>query len=147
MAQNEYDDQEQQSPEALASGCQTPSIYRCSAGSARDKRPARAPRREGTRSEVETSRFDPCPGLSSDATSASTDHEADHEAFRATVHRPGFRLVEPSPLTDSNRRPPPYHGTSQATGGNPWQRFSLVFAVTGARHLSPFATGCNHGAP
>jgi hypothetical protein len=31
-----------------------------------------------------------------------------------------------SPLTDSNRRPPPYHGTTQATGRNPRQRVSLV---------------------
>jgi hypothetical protein len=31
-----------------------------------------------------------------------------------------------SPLTDSNRRPPPYHGTSQATGGSPRQRFSPI---------------------
>src|ERR687896_144507 len=30
-----------------------------------------------------------------------------------------------SPLTDSNRRPPPYHGTTQATGRNRRQRFSL----------------------
>src|SRR5439155_20674202 len=45
-----------------------------------------------------------------------------------------------SPLTDSNRRPPPYHGTSPATGGNRRQRFPLVFAVfAGAR----FARGCH----
>jgi hypothetical protein len=37
----------------------------------------------------------------------------------------GFSLWQ-SPLTDSNRRPPPYHGTTQATGRNRRQRFSLV---------------------
>src|SRR5918992_5778122 len=34
-----------------------------------------------------------------------------------------------SPLTDSNRRPPPYHGAPKATGRNPRQRLSLVWAV------------------
>jgi hypothetical protein len=28
-----------------------------------------------------------------------------------------------SPLTDSNRRPPPYHAIQTATGGSRWQRF------------------------
>jgi hypothetical protein len=28
-----------------------------------------------------------------------------------------------SPLTDSNRRPPPYHAIQTATGGSQWQRF------------------------
>src|SRR5438477_12334862 len=46
-----------------------------------------------------------------------------------------------SPLTDSNRRPPPYHGTSQATGGNRRQRIRLVFAVSAAGR---FAADC-HG--
>src|SRR6266545_767936 len=31
-----------------------------------------------------------------------------------------------SPLTDSNRRPPPYHGIPAATGRNPRQRFSPI---------------------
>src|SRR5205823_459243 len=31
-----------------------------------------------------------------------------------------------SPLTDSNRRPPPYHALLSATGRNPRQRFWLV---------------------
>src|SRR5947207_13962766 len=49
-----------------------------------------------------------------------------------------------SPLTDSNRRPPPYHGTSQATGRNARQSFPLVsagFAAVG------FATGCHRLQP
>jgi hypothetical protein len=46
-----------------------------------------------------------------------------------------------SPLTDANRRPPPYHGTTQATGRNPRQRFSLGWAVLEA---VPFASDC-HG--
>src|SRR5215210_2059134 len=33
-----------------------------------------------------------------------------------------------SPLPDSNRRPPPYHGTSPATARNPRQRIRLVWA-------------------
>jgi hypothetical protein len=35
-----------------------------------------------------------------------------------------FAALLQSPLTDSNRRPPPYHGTLAATGRNPRQRFS-----------------------
>src|SRR5205807_1754193 len=49
-----------------------------------------------------------------------------------------------SPLTDSNRRPPPYHGTSQATGRNPRQRFWLDFAVPGG---AAFATACRQLQP
>jgi hypothetical protein len=49
-----------------------------------------------------------------------------------------------SPLTDSNRRPPPYHGTSHPTGGNPWQRFALVFAVSAP---VPFAPDCQRLHP
>src|SRR5829696_4472426 len=49
-----------------------------------------------------------------------------------------------SPLTDSNRRPPPYHGTSLATRRNPRQRFSLVWALLGAL---PFATSCHDLRP
>ncbi len=49
-----------------------------------------------------------------------------------------------SPLTDSNRRPPPYHGTSAATVGNQRQRFSLVSAVFGA---APFAADCHRLQP
>src|SRR5687768_5068342 len=36
-----------------------------------------------------------------------------------------------SPLTDSNRRPPPYHALRSATDRNPWQRFWLAPAVFG----------------
>jgi hypothetical protein len=45
-----------------------------------------------------------------------------------------------SPLTDSNRRPPPYHGTSQATGGNRSQRIRLVSVASGPIR---FATDCH----
>jgi hypothetical protein len=41
---------------------------------------------------------------------------------------PPGRGFSRSPLPDSNRRPPPYHGTSHATGGNPRQWISLVLA-------------------
>ena len=45
-----------------------------------------------------------------------------------------------SPLTDSNRRPSPYHALRPATGRNQRQRFWHVGAVFGAR---AFATGCH----
>src|SRR5512133_4296531 len=41
-----------------------------------------------------------------------------------------------SPLPDSNRRPPPYHGTSEAIGRNRRQAFRLVFAA-GCERLQP----------
>src|SRR5262249_15227340 len=46
---------------------------------------------------------------------------------RATDATKNQRFAEASlsPLTDSNRRPPPYHQSSAATGRNPRQRFSL----------------------
>src|SRR5215216_1289335 len=40
--------------------------------------------------------------------------------------KPRFPGLLESPLTDSNRRPPPYHALRSATGGNPRQRFWLV---------------------
>src|SRR5215210_5592995 len=49
-----------------------------------------------------------------------------------------------SPLTDSNRRPPPYHFGVVATGGNPRQRISLAFAVFAD---IPFAAGCHQLRP
>jgi hypothetical protein len=39
---------------------------------------------------------------------------------------------------------PPYHGTTQATGRNPRQRFSLVWAVLEA---VPFASDCHELRP
>src|SRR6266568_77915 len=43
-----------------------------------------------------------------------------------------------SPLTDSNRRPPPYHAIQTATGGSRWQRFvasSSRFRASGHPNL------------
>ena len=57
------------------------------------------------------------------------------------AHLQGFCA---SPLTDSNRRPPPYHVLPDATGGRRWQRNSLVFAVPRA---SRFAAGCHRLRP
>jgi hypothetical protein len=54
--------------------------------------------------------------------------------------KPRFARLLQSPLTDSNRRPPPYHGTPHATGRNPRQRISHVCAVLG---VLPFASGCH----
>src|SRR5687767_8709968 len=45
-----------------------------------------------------------------------------------------------SPLTDSNRRPPPYHLTVTATGGKPRQQIWLVSAVPAAAR---FAADCH----
>src|SRR5215207_4240813 len=43
-------------------------------------------------------------------------------------------------LAGNRRRPRPYHGTTQATGRNPRQQFSLVWAVLEA---VPFASDCH----
>jgi hypothetical protein len=58
--------------------------------------------------------------------------------------KPRFAPLLQSPLTDSNRRPPPYHGTSQATGGSRWQRIWPVFAVCGPER---FAADCRRLQP
>jgi hypothetical protein len=50
-----------------------------------------------------------------------------------------FAATLQSPLTDSNRRPPPYHIAVSATGRNPRQRFWLVSALFS---LGAFATVC-----
>ncbi len=55
-----------------------------------------------------------------------------------------FPATLQSPLTDSNRRPPPYHGSSWATGGNPRQRFSPVSAIS---DVARFATDCHRLQP
>jgi hypothetical protein len=68
----------------------------------------------------------------------------------APVHAssgPGARALRrkvQSPLTDSNRRPPPYHAVFAAIGRNPRQRFSHVRAVFA---LPAFATGCHRLRP
>jgi len=63
----------------------------------------------------------------------------------ASANRTSWSAGRPrSPLTDSNRRPPPYHGTSQATGRNPRQRFWRVSAVSA---LSRFAADCHRLQP
>jgi hypothetical protein len=49
-----------------------------------------------------------------------------------------------SPLTDSNRRPPPYHVLPSATGRNPRQRFWLVLAASAPIR---FATDCHRLQP
>ena len=49
-----------------------------------------------------------------------------------------------SPLTDSNRRPPPSHADPAATGRTSRQRFSPVRAVFAA---VPFATDCDRLRP
>src|SRR5918994_2300680 len=54
--------------------------------------------------------------------------------------KPRFAGTLQSSLTDSNRRPPPYHGTPSATGRNPRQPFSPAFAVSA---LPRFATDCH----
>ena len=66
--------------------------------------------------------------------------------IRPAAPRPPFlQLQEPcgislSPLTDSNRRPPPHHQVQAATNGNPPQRIRLVTAGSGR---CAFATDCH----
>jgi hypothetical protein len=55
-------------------------------------------------------------------------HSRDRKSIRRRKRRRAALLQ--SPLPDSNRRPPPYHGTSQATGGSRWQRIWLVLAAS-----------------
>jgi hypothetical protein len=67
------------------------------------------------------------------------------ERAGAALGRPEYKRLRfagpfQSPLTDSNRRPPPYHGTPSATGRNPRQPFSPAFAVSA---LPRFATDCH----
>ena len=45
---------------------------------------------------------------------------------RQTSEIRALQAFSGSPLTDSNRRPPPYHFGVRATGGNPRQRLSCV---------------------
>src|SRR5439155_1494846 len=49
-----------------------------------------------------------------------------------------------SPLTDSNRRPPPYHALRSATARNPRQRFPYVLAASAP---ISFATDCDRLQP
>jgi hypothetical protein len=52
----------------------------------------------------------------------------------------GHLLAFVKPSFGLERRLPPYHQGSAATGRNPWQRFWLVLGVFGA---CSFATGCH----
>ena len=63
---------------------------------------------------------------------------------RSRGRKAGCAGLSRSPLPDSNRRPPPYHGTSQATGGSRWQRISPVSAAFAAPR---FATACHRLQP
>jgi hypothetical protein len=102
--------------------------------SAAPRGPSRLARlsRKTTRSSPSTS------GCSKSVPFLSEPEKVQSTEITRTLRLRGFCR---SPLTDSNRRPPPYHGTSQATGGNQSQRIWLVFAV-----LRPgrFAADC-HG--
>jgi hypothetical protein len=86
----------------------------------------------------ETSRV-PASARRSQNVPVSYPHRIQISPSQATqhTHLQGFCA---SPLTDSNRRPPPYHAPRSATGRNRWQWFWLVEAVFGA---FPFATGCH----
>jgi hypothetical protein len=57
------------------------------------------------------------------------------------------RTIRRSPLTDSNRRPPPYHAPDRqlvATGGT---GFGLLKPFPGRFHLPLVAAGCDRSAP
>jgi hypothetical protein len=57
------------------------------------------------------------------------------------------RLFTKSPLTDSNRRPPPYHALAAATAGTRWQRLTKVLTAFVGSPLPPVATVCARSAP
>jgi len=63
--------------------------------------------------------------------------------------KPNLRTphVLQSPLTDSNRRPPPYHAIQTATGGSRWQRFRAGSSRFPASATRTFATGCARSVP
>jgi len=86
-------------------------------------KPVRREREGSINSSIPTARLDP--------------EQVDLNAKARRRRFPGFLQ---SPLTDSNRRPPPYHPGPVATGRNWWQRFWLVSPVFAA---CPFATGCH----
>ena len=73
-------------------------------------------------------------------------HERPSTKTRRAARKKTPRLAghSESPLTDSNRRPPPYHALRAATGCSPRQRFSLVSAPLAA---ASFATGCHRLQP
>jgi hypothetical protein len=60
------------------------------------------------------------------------------------AHLQGFSA---SPLTDSNRRPPPYHADPVATGRNPRQRVGLLRGLSRSSACHPVATACVRSAP
>jgi hypothetical protein len=66
----------------------------------------------------------------------------DEEGLDNTHKWPICRYL--SPLPDSNRGPPPDHGTSHATGGSRWQRLWLIFAPSALRR---FAVDCHRFQP
>jgi hypothetical protein len=68
--------------------------------------------------------------------------------FVQTTRNAYLQALCGGPLTDSNRRPPPYHGAPPASAGNLRQRISLVFALFSAwpscERLPPVATAGIH---
>src|SRR2546427_9309933 len=52
-----------------------------------------------------------------------------------------------SPLTDSNRRPPPYHESSGSCHGLPTVAIRRVWGVFGPSSLPSIAAGCDRSAP
>jgi hypothetical protein len=85
-------------------------------------------------------------GSSGEPTTQSGRHGRYSAVLSQTTKIPDFRgfSFSKSPLTDSNRRPPPYHFGNAATGRNRRQRFSPVFA---ASVPSRFATDCHRLQP
>jgi hypothetical protein len=59
---------------------------------------------------------------------------------RQTTEVGGLQPLRKSPLTDSNRRPPPYHALVAPSGRNPRQGFWLDFPAFAPQR---FATGCH----
>jgi hypothetical protein len=78
----------------------------------------------------------PCRGRSADA--------GHHPAATPERKELNSREKKGSPLSDSNRRPPPYHAVVAVTGGNSPQRFALVLALSGRER---FAAVCHRLQP
>ena len=85
-----------------------------------------------------------CSRASTAAILAGARYRYSRIASATPEKRPNQRAFLSSPLTDSNRRPPPYHAVPQATGRNSWQGSWLVSAVLGP---FAFASGCHRLRP
>jgi len=103
------------------------------------------PRRADPRISRSTESLRPREGVKPDERERATRCDLCRQAEQRPLRRNRrCAALLQSPLTDSNRRPPPYHAVRIATGCNPRQRFGLVLAVS---RLSRFAVDCHRLQP